>query len=132
MKITTALFRAAAVLITAGIALAQPPAATPEPRPLPNERYGVIVVSVRQNYLWPNAITVQEGFYRIVIDDSSRLAAGVSAVLEDERGAKLGDKPTNAKGGRSEFKVRLARGRHKIKVGPKNEWVLDVTVEPGR
>ncbi len=112
-------------------AYAQAPAPPPEPVPLPNERYGVIVVSVRANYLWPNTLTLPEGFYRVVVDDSSRLAPSVGFSIEDDRGNKLREHTTNGRGGRSEVRVRLARGRHRIRVGNRNEWILNITVEPG-
>ena len=93
------------------------------------EKYGIIPVSIRAGYLWPTAVTVEPGVYRIQIDDPSRLAPGTEAAIDDDAGRRQQSKPIEAKGHRTSFQIRLAAGKHRIKVGINPNWVLQVTVE---
>jgi hypothetical protein len=93
------------------------------------ETFGVIHVSLRANYVLPELVTVEEGVYLIQIDDPFRVAAGVQAGVDTEAGQRIRGKATDARSPRTKMVVRLARGRHKIVLGTKNEWVVAVEVQ---
>lgn len=93
------------------------------------EKFGLLHFTVRQNYVVPQATTVEEGWYRIVVDDPSRVAPAAAARLEDERGTPLTGKTLAAQGAKTSLYFRLSPGRQRLRVGTKGEWVVQVTVE---
>lgn len=105
----------------------------PQPQPggpaiREGEKFGVLGFTVRSDYVYPQEVTVEEGWYRIVIDNPHRVTGDVAARLEDERGARLNETALAGKIPRTAFYQRLRPGRHKLRVGEKAEWVVAVTV----
>jgi hypothetical protein len=92
------------------------------------ETFGILHITVRENYVVPQAITVEEGWYRIAVDDPSRVGAGAIVNLHDERGNALTGKALAAQGPKTSFHVRLGPGKQQIRVGAKSQWVVQVTV----
>jgi len=92
------------------------------------ERFGVISFSLRENYVYPQEVTVGEGWYRIVIDNPHRVTGNVSARLDDERGAAVNEKAVEPKDLKSSFYQRLGPGKHRLRIGARAEWVVAVTV----
>ncbi|MBL8242221.1 MAG: hypothetical protein JNM66_32645 [Bryobacterales bacterium] len=96
------------------------------------ERFGVLSFSMRENYVYPQEVTVTEGWYRIVIDNPHRVIGNAAARLDDERGAALNEKAVEGKDFRTSFYQRLTPGKHKLRIGAKAEWVVAVTVTAQR
>lgn len=118
-----------------GLALAGQPAPQAQPGGpaiREGEKFGLLGFTVRSNYVYPQEVTVAEGWYRIVIDNPNRVTGDVAARLEDERGARLNETAIAGKAPRSAFYQRLRPGKHKLRIGEKAEWVVAVTVTAAR
>ena len=67
------------VAISAAVS-AQPPA---QLRLEAGERLGLIRISVRPTFISPSQVTIEEGLYRVILDDSSLVAGAVGIDFED-------------------------------------------------
>jgi len=115
-------------LLSALAAAGQGQSPNGDPRIAAGETVGVINVAVRGNYVVPSTMTVEEGVYLIRIDDPFRVAPGSEVTVDTEGGQRVRSKVAETNGPRTKLLVRLGRGKHKIKIGAKNEWVIDVDV----
>ena len=94
------------------------------------EQFGVIRVVVRQNFISPSTLTVEEGLYRIAVYDSDLLASGAAIEFEDERGVSSRQATTKSKEPKLAYYQRLIPGRYRLKIGTRAEWILQLTVSP--
>ena len=124
---STNLIRLLFFVAIAATVSAQPPA---QLRLEAGERLGIIRISVRSTFISPSQVTIEEGLYRVILDDSSLVAGAAGIDFEDERGATSRQATTRPSQLRTEFYQRFPVGSHRLKVGTRNEWVLQVTVSP--
>jgi hypothetical protein len=61
-----------------------------------------------------------------LVDDPSRVASNVNLSFDDERGMALTAKQLATLGPRTNFYFRVNPGKHRLRIGTKNEWVVQV------
>jgi hypothetical protein len=95
-----------------------------------DETVSTIGVTVRRNFVVPSQVTVDEGWLRIVIHNPVGIV-GLNAVLADEtRNTQSNNVGLVQRSAKTGFFIRVSPGRHKIKIGDRREWEVDVTVNP--
>lgn len=92
------------------------------------ESLGVLRFTLRPNYVIPNKVTVEEGWYRIVVSDPHMISRSQTISLSDDGDVRLSSKVREDKSPKSVLYERLTPGKRKLRVGAKNEWVVEVTV----
>jgi hypothetical protein len=84
--------------------------------------------AIRENYVFPQEVNVEEGWFRIVVENPNRVASDVLASIDDEAGSKLAGKPIANQGARTSFYVRIGPGKHRLRIGPKQDWTVQLNV----
>ena len=99
-----------------------------KPQVKPGETFRVLTLSLGTNYVAPTQVTLEEGWYRVIVQNPLRLGGGLTVGFDDEVGNRLTGKTVDDRSHKTAFYFKVTPGRHKIKIGTKQEWVVDVTV----
>lgn len=120
-------FVAALALAICGVrSMAQTP--QPSPKIADGETLSILHVTLRQNYVVPNQVSLPEGWCRIVIRDPNQIGGGQQISLNTDTDVRLSNKNLEARSAKAEMYYRLSPGKHKLRIGTKNEWVVQVEV----
>ena len=111
---STNLIRLLLFVAIAATVSAQPPA---QLRLEADERLGIIRISVRPTFISPSQVTIEEGLYRVILDDSSLVAGAVGIDFEDERGATSRQATTRPSQLRTEFYQHFPVSRQLVPSG---------------
>jgi hypothetical protein len=119
--------RTLAALATLSISLM---AQTPQPVPKlgDGESLFFLHITLRGNYVVPSQVSLPEGWCRIVVHDPTQVGGGQQIVLSTEAGIGLSSKNLASRSSKAEMYYRLSPGMHKIRIGAKNEWIVQVEV----
>ncbi|HPT28805.1 MAG TPA: hypothetical protein PLZ95_20455 [Bryobacteraceae bacterium] len=94
-----------------------------------DEKFGVLRFALRLNYVHPPNASVEEGVYKIVLENPNRLAGISSLSLEEAAGKKLQDRTISPAKAATSFFVRLTPGKHVLRIGSKKEWGVEIEVK---
>ncbi len=88
-----------------------------------------IYLTVRQNYVVPEAVTVEEGWYQVHLLNPEGVASKRRFEIDDEQGKPLAVSETDDKSPVTRVLYRFAAGKHTIKLDSKKTWTVTVTVQ---
>lgn len=111
------------------IAMAQPTRVDDvKPQVKPGETFRVLTVSLGTNFVAPAQVALEEGWYRVIVLNPLRLAGGLTVGFDDEVGNRLTGKAMDDRAHKTAFYFKVTPGKHKIKIGTRPDWVVDVSV----
>lgn len=115
--------RSLAVIATLGISLMAQTSAS-GPKLGKGESLSILRLTLRGNYVVPSQVTLPEGWCRIVVYDPHQIAGGQEIILGTDADTRLSSKSLAASSAKAEMYYRLPPGKHKLRIGTKNEWIV--------